>query len=76
MNKKVDLDKILTENFNGKYWDIPLEPCRRAMLEFGRQLLELAYENAWIEIDTCMGQKTGDLWVNKESILDTIKQIE
>ena len=57
------------------------------MLEFGKQLLELATENAYIEVDS---KNEGDTFLitiegdscetyielNKQSILDTIKQVE
>jgi hypothetical protein len=49
---------------------------KKAMIEFGKQLLELAAENAEVDVEMCMGQRTGCVEVNKESIIDTIKQVE
>ncbi len=73
--KKINLEKILTSSFNGKYWDVPFKPCKKAMLEFGRQLLELAAENATVTLSDGNGN-----WdypdVDKQSILDTINQVE
>lgn len=81
MEKKLNLDEIL--NMYSSYGEVNDNPravvmaseAKLAMVEFGKQLLELASENAWVEIETCMGQKTGDVWVNKESIIDTINQV-
>lgn len=53
---------------DGSYWYI-LE----AMKEFGKQLLELAAENAEAHGSSC---GFGSYWVDKQSILDTIKQVE
>jgi len=73
--KKINLEKILTSSFNGKYWDVPFRPCEKAMLEFGRQLLELAAENAYVK-DWYMDDKLVGKAVDKQSILDTINQLE
>ena len=43
------------------------------MLEFGKQVLELAAENAEAHGSSC---GFGSYWVDKQSILDTIKQVE
>lgn len=85
MEKKINLEEILTNSFNGKYWDVPFEPCKRAMLEFGKQLLELAAENANIKevevypfIPTLKGEYKPTIKnvVDKSSITDTINQIK
>lgn len=71
--KKIYLEEILKEYSNicfDDYDDVII-----AMKEACRQTLELAAENAQIHIESCMGQKTGDSWVDKQSILDTIEQI-
>lgn len=53
---------------------------KNAMLEFGKQLLELAAENAKIiEIYNAEENGFNDAWqkiISKQSILDTIKQVE
>ncbi len=73
--KRINLEEILTNSFNGKYWDVPFEPCKKAMLEFGKQLLELAAENATVTSSDGNGN-----WdypdVDKQSIIDTINQVE
>lgn len=76
--RKINLEEILTQGFNGKYWDVPFEPCKRAMLEFGKQLLELAAKNAKTYTETyCSPYKEEwDKIVDKQSILNTIKQVE
>jgi hypothetical protein len=74
MSEKINLEEILTTAFNGKYWDIPMEKCKIAILEFGKQLLELAAENA-----DCIDVGVGAEYfykVDKQSILNTIKQVE
>jgi len=54
---------------------------KQAMLEFGKQLLELAADNAqtkWVKEEP-IGFKiatAGRTVVNKQSILDTINQVE
>ena len=72
--RKINLEDVLTKAFNGKYWDIPFEPCKKAMLEFGKQLLELAAENAETIKDDNPNMEF--YTVNKQSILDTINQVE
>lgn len=62
--------KLAEENFN------------KFLKEFSKQLLELAAENATINGGNCYGVTDEGLYaqfpliVNKQSILDTIKQIE
>lgn len=102
MPKKINLEEIRSDIFtNPKY---PLKESdfdklyeynyiiKDAMLEFGKQILELAAENAnliehWENSDTkyiensfCNFDEDGNLqnviYANKQSILDTIKQVE
>lgn len=78
---KINLDEILYNHVYSKT-DIrnlkeQIELTKEAMLDFGKQLLELAAENAEGEVLPMTGTgviKYGK--VNKQSILDTIKQIE
>ena len=47
------------------------------MREFSKQLLELAAENAKVYYIPEEGCATGDYWdIDKQSILDTIKQVK
>ena len=47
--------------------------AKQCALEFGKQLLELAAENANYEVD---GQEHIEtVWIDKQSILDTINQV-
>ena len=73
--KRINLEEILTNSFNGKYWDVPFEPCKKAMLEFGKQLLELAAENTYVR-DWYVDDKLVGKAVDKQSIIDTINQVE
>lgn len=62
-----DIVNFIAFNTSEKYIKI----VQDAMLDFGKQLLELAAENAeydWNDHE--------DIIINKQSILDTIKQIE
>jgi hypothetical protein len=53
---------------------------RNAMLEFGKQLLELAAENTklnegiWIPVESKWSEES--FQINKQSILDTINKVE
>lgn len=85
--KKINLEKILNaKNLHTYYYpngdfkqkmihDDDCAFCKyeievlEAMIEFGKQLLELAAENAQTE-----GGETG--FVNKQSIVNTIDQVE
>lgn len=78
--RKINLDNIFNNNFDcytnfeneGNYNDEPAiskDKFKELCLEFGKQLLKLASQNAEVEIMNGME-------VNKQSILDTIKQIE
>lgn len=79
--KTIDLEELFekkgiknsTSHHNYEYlYKTILEVTKEAC----RQTLEIAADNATVVIETCMGQKTGDVWVDKESILDTINQIK
>lgn len=74
--KQINLEKILLRNAKDidKVFPEYVEDCKLAMIEFGKQLLELAAENA-----ICKESQYGDEYnclVDKQSILDTIKQVE
>lgn len=72
MDKKIDLQEIL--NNTCRYHNMHGAPIlsdidvKNSMLEFGRQLLELAAENA-------CGTHCTD-YVDKKSITNTIKQVK
>jgi hypothetical protein len=79
MDKKINLDDILNEtckyhNAHGKPI-LTTQDVKNSMMEFGRQLLELAHENSEVVVDTCWGQKTGEVWVDKESLMKTLEQV-
>ena len=91
MDKKINLEEILITVFDPVSWycstrrqdlqlaitlNPSLDEIKQAMKEACRQTLELAAENAEVEIEERMGQKTGLVWVDKQSILNTINQIE
>ena len=99
--RKINLEEILSHyvdtsdgyisDFSGESF-CPIEAIECAMREFGKQLLELAAENAnliefwessnkkYIEESVSTFDDDGDfqtmVYVNKQSILDTIKQVE
>ena len=107
--KKINLEELFNNHFDcytnfedkGNYNDEPAiskDKFKELFLEFGKQLLELAAENAktteisienWEEIDyesdfnyiplmNEWGEIEGlnKIIINKQSILDTIKQVE
>ena len=78
--EKINLEEIIDRHrINGNHWadqDFTETSIRQICMEFGNKLLELAAENAIVEIEERMGQKTGQVWVDKESILNLINQIE
>jgi len=87
MEKKINLEEIFNNNFDCYTtglvnWKEVNEPVlsknkfKELFLEFGKKLLELASENAEVDVEMCMGQRTGGVSVNTESIIDTIKQVE
>lgn len=87
---KINLDELFNNNFNCYTlsivnWKEVDEPAitkdkfKELCLDFGKQLLELAAENA--EIDRSKSLHVGSgymhgLCVDKQSILDIIKQVE
>jgi hypothetical protein len=97
MEKKINLDEFIPENMDVRdvyYWGT-LDPEIKQLLKiFGKQLLQLAAENAMVssKLDINGKQiitenikfvphpcdKSKDVWTyaNKQSILDTIKQVE
>jgi len=92
MDKKINLEEILSnaifKQLEGKGTDIAKRTVanssaksdssifmKDAMLEFGKQLLELAAENAYVK-DWYMDDKLVGKAVDKQSILDTINQVE
>lgn len=80
--RKINLEEILSHyvdtsdgyisDFSGESF-CPIEAVECAMREFGKQLLKLAAENAEAHGSSC---GFGSYWVDKQSILDTIKQVE
>lgn len=81
--KEIDLEKILQNYFSRHTSDIPnLEGIKFAMHEACKQVLELASENARTMDDpNSYCGNTGseyppDIIVNKQSILNTIKQVK
>lgn len=95
MPKKINLEKIISDELYNKHLFFnktnPVQ-IKNICIEFGKQLLELAAENAnliehWENSDTkyienyfCNFDEDGNLqnviYANKQSILDTIKQVE
>ena len=79
MSKKINLKEILSkyvdtmDDYVG--YDTPIQNVKDAMIDFGWQLLELAAENAKTEV-VQMNISGSVRIVNKQSILDTIKQVE
>lgn len=94
---KINLEEILSKEFEGisllsttNAREVTLNAIKNAMLEFGKQLLELAAENTCL-IEEWYGKKYEEyiitvfneyneiekqIYVNKQSILDAIKQVE
>ena len=86
---KINLEEIFNNNFDcytnfedkGNYNDEPAiskDNFKELCLEFGKQLLELAAENAKIKSNVFISGRTQSTTeiVDKQSILDTIKQVE
>jgi hypothetical protein len=85
MSKKIDLEEIFNNNFDC-YTEIFEHSCKESTyeqavskdkfkelcLKFGKQLLELAAENA-VTVTDIFSQT---IEVDKQSILDTINQIK
>ena len=92
----INLEEILNKELIPAIYannpDLTFNAAIRAMREFGKQLLELAAENAnliefwensnseYIEESVSIFDDDGNfqatVYVNKQSILDTIKQVE
>lgn len=77
--RKINLEEILQDYYlitldNRKEIHAPIEDVKSAIIEFGEQLLELAIEN----VNAYIGYSADDpiVMVDKQSILDTIKQVE
>ena len=76
--EKINLEEIIDRHrIPGGHWadqDFTETSIRQICMEFGNKLLELAAENANTkEVEWSLGVYTE---VNKESILNTINQIE
>ena len=79
----INLEEILSDYTTVSYQDSPYTnnsaidkyDCKLAMLEFGKQLLELAAENAEIETHQNGCRECGAWGVSDKSILDTINQV-
>ena len=77
--RKINLEEIILKHLK---YDDSLDGFKEAMLNFGKQLLELAAENAKINGGNCYGVTDEGLYaqfplvVDKQSILDTINQVE
>ena len=81
--RKINLEEILQDCWittldNSKEIHASIEDVKSVMIEFGKQLLELAAENAnLIEYNTNKTAFTAhNMGVNKQSITDTIYQVE
>lgn len=85
---KINLEELFDNNFDcyteyGTEWEcideqpaLTKEKFKELCIVFGKQLLKLAADDAKVVVDTCMGHKTGDTWVDEDSILNTINQIK
>lgn len=86
--RKINLEEIFNNNFDcytnfedkGNYNDEPAlskDKFKELCLEFGKQLLKLAYENAKIKEHRPDWEDDRRYYeVSEKSILDTIKQVE
>ena len=85
--RKINLEDILIKMFENGQPFYNGKNIKSAMLEFGQQLLELAAENAELKLKIklectesqlengfCFGDNA--IIVNKQSILNTINQVE
>ena len=78
MGKKINLEEIIKDELYNRHLffnKINNVQIKNICLEFGKQLLELAAENAKTEVvqmNICGSVRI----VDKQSILDTIKQIK
>ena len=77
--RKVNLEEILNNTIDLSSYTLQFRnSIKKAMKEACRQTLELAAENAKICTDTMCSPYREDWvkYVDKQSILDTIKQVE
>lgn len=87
--KKINLEEILTDIFPEResgyayedLHDVSKAYIKKSMLEFGEKLLELAAENAKAENSGATTDSSGRIisgktYVIKETISNTIKQVE
>ena len=74
--RKINLDEIIFNHCENEFMDglvtFHKDQLIKSYLEFGKQLLELAAENAKANYSP----NFGICHINKQSILDTIKQVE
>ena len=76
--RKINLEEVIAKNAGYIGNDYYVSQVKKAMFEFGKQLLELAAENATTKSVVFISgriQNTTEI-VYKQSILDTIKQVE
>lgn len=78
-NGKINLEKIILDTYGCAtkkefllIYDISIQMIKDIMKEACRQTLELAAENAELEF----GENEDEIFIDKQSILDTINQIE
>ena len=89
--KKINLDEIIHANAGYIGHDFYVEQVKKAMIEFGKQLLKLAAENATLSyadgryclpdyavenFNAVVDDLDNAYFIDKQSILDTINQIE
>lgn len=76
MSKEINLEEIL-KKYNWKELRFGKTAMKEAMIEFGKQLLELAAENAEVKKDLSSLSKTyGAVWVDKDSIKNAINKVK
>ena len=90
LEKKINLDEIINICINKDYESKYNNICKDSMLEFGKQLLELACENAKIQLDNWHNEEDireiheiydsdddkNTLKIYNQSILKTIEQVK
>lgn len=76
MEKKINLEEIVSKLASREFFEIYSPAIKNICLEFGKQILELAAENAdWEATEDCVIVR-GDIFIDKQSILNTINQVE
>ena len=81
--KTINLDTFIPENMDVRdvvYWEDLYPELKTLLLSFGEELLELAAENAKIgnkpyDFNGANLIHEFDIYIDKQSILDTIKQV-